>query len=467
MGRTLIPDARSPLPVMTDPLRVAVVGAGPAGFYACEHLLAEAPGAVEVSLIDRLPTPFGLVRSGVAPDHQSIKGVTRVYDRIAADPRVTFHGNVEHGRDLRHDDLLAYFHAVIYCVGCRSFRHLGIPGEALPGRASAGDFVGWYNAHPDQRTRRFDLSGERAVVVGVGNVALDVARMLLTPAEVLATTDMADHALAALAQSNIREVTLLGLRGPAQVAFTLPELKEFAARDDIDIVIDPQDMKEDATLGPDASRGREQVVALLNELAVRPERGCDRRLVIRFMVSPVAFTGDDRVREVEVAHTELQHNADGVVVARPTGSREMLPADLVLTAIGYRGSALPGVPFDPIRGVIPNDRGRVIDPVSGKARPREYVAGWIKRGPSGVIGTNKPDAYETVDALLHDMQVHPPDPVLGGDVFARLLQERCGDVVSYAGWERINAAEIARGESAGRPRDKFSDIDDMIEVAEA
>jgi ferredoxin--NADP+ reductase len=163
----------------------------------------------------------------------------------------------------------------------------------------------------------------------------------------------------------------------------------------------------------------------------------------------------------------LQHNADGVVVARPTGSREMLPADLVLTAIGYRGSALPGVPFDPIRGVIPNDRGRVIDPVSGKARPREYVAGWIKRGPSGVIGTNKPDAYETVDALLHDLQVHPLDPVLGGDVFARLLQERCGDVVSYAGWERINAAEIARGEPAGRPRDKFSDIDDMIEVAGA
>ena len=452
---------------MTDPLRVAVVGAGPAGFYACEHLLAEAPGPVEVSLIERLPTPYGLVRSGVAPDHQSIKNVTRVYDRIAADARVTFHGNVEYGRDLRHDDLLAYFHAVIFCVGCRSFRHLGIPGEALPGVASAGDFVGWYNAHPDQRRRHFDLAGERAVVVGVGNVALDAARMLLTPAESLATTDIADHALAALAQSNIREVTLLGLRGPAQVAFTLPELKELAARDDIDIVIDPRDMEEDATLGPDASRGREQVVALLNELAVRPERGCDRRLVIRFMVSPVAFTGDERVGQVEIAHTVLQHNADGVVVARPTGGREMLPADLVLTAIGYRGSALPGVPFDPIRGVIPNDRGRVIDPISGKARPREYVAGWIKRGPSGVIGTNKPDAHETVDALLHDMKVATPEPVLGGEVFGRLLRERCGHVVSYTEWERINAAEIARGEPAGRPRDKFSDIDDMIEVAEA
>ena len=452
---------------MTDPLRVAVVGAGPAGFYACEHLLAEAPGPVEVSLIERLPTPYGLVRSGVAPDHQSIKNVTRVYDRIAADARVTFHGNVEYGRDLRHDDLLAYFHAVIFCVGCRSFRHLGIPGEALPGVASAGDFVGWYNAHPDQRRRHFDLAGERAVVVGVGNVALDAARMLLTPAESLATTDIADHALAALAQSNIREVTLLGLRGPAQVAFTLPELKELAARDDIDIGIDPRDMEEDATLGPDASRGREQVVALLNELAVRPERGCDRRLVIRFMVSPVAFTGDERVGQVEIAHTVLQHNADGVVVARPTGGREMLPADLVLTAIGYRGSALPGVPFDPMRGVIPNDRGRVIDPVSGKARPREYVAGWIKRGPSGVIGTNKPDAHETVDALLHDMQTSPPDPVLGGAVFDRLLSERRGDVVSYPEWERINTAEIARGEPAGRPRDKFSDIDEMIEVAGA
>ena len=452
---------------MTDPLRVAVVGAGPAGFYACEHLLAEAPGPVEVSLIERLPTPYGLVRSGVAPDHQSIKNVTRVYDRIAADARVTFHGNVEYGRDLRHDDLLAYFHAVIYSVGCRSFRHLSVPGETLPGIASAGDFVGWYNAHPDQRARRFDLSGERAVVVGVGNVALDAARMLLTPAESLATTDIADHALAALAQSNIREVTLLGLRGPAQVAFTLPELKELAARDDIDIVIDPRDMEEDATLGPDASRGREQVVALLNELAVRPERGCDRRLVIRFMVSPVAFTGDERVGQVEIAHTVLQHNADGGVVARPTGGREMLPADLLLTAIGYRGSALPGVPFDPMRGVIPNDRGRVIDPVSGKARPREYVAGWIKRGPSGVIGTNKPDAHETVDALLHDMQTSPPDPVLGGAVFDRLLSERRGDVVSYPEWERINTAEIARGEPAGRPRDKFSDIDEMIEVAGA
>ncbi len=450
---------------MSTNLRVAVVGAGPAGFYACEHLLAEGPDDIEVALIERLPTPYGLVRSGVAPDHQSIKGVTRVYDRIAADPRLAFHGNVEHGRDLRRDDLFAYFHAVIYCVGSRSYRHLGIPGEALPGRASAGDFVGWYNAHPDQRFRRFDLSGTRAAVVGQGNVALDVARILLTPAGALAHTDIADHALEALSSSRIREVTLLGWRGPAQVAFTLPELKEIAAREDLDVIIAPEELREDATLGPDASRGREQVLALLHELAARPARGCDRRLVIRFMVSPVALHGDDRVREVEMAHTVLEHDADGVVVARATGTRERMPADLVLTAIGYRGSALPGVPFDQVRGVIPNMRGRVIDPVSGQARAGEYVAGWIKRGPSGVIGTNKPDARETVDALLEDVGGEPLRPVLGGDVFARLLQERCGRVVTYAQWEAINAVEVERGAAMERPRDKLTDVDAMLDIA--
>ncbi len=449
---------------MTPPLRVAIVGAGPAGFYACEHLLAEGPDDVEVSIIERLPSPYGLVRSGVAPDHQSIKGVTRVYDRIASDPRVSLHGNVEHGRDLRRDDLFAYFHAVIYCVGSRSYRHLGIPGETLPGCASAGDFVGWYNGHPDQATRRFDLSGERAVVVGHGNVALDVARMLLTPADRLAHTDIADHALEALAGSRVREVTLLGWRGPAQVAFTLPELKEVAARDDLDIIIAPEELREDATLGPDASRGREQVLDLLRELSERPMRGCDRRLVIRFMVSPVAVHGDDRVREVEVASTVLEHDADGVIVARATGSRERLPADLLLTAIGYRGTPLPGVPFDQMRGVIPNVRGRVIDPVSGQHRPGEYVAGWIKRGPSGVIGTNKPDARETVDALLDDIAGDDRRPVLGREVFERLLHERCGQVVTHDQWKAIDAAEVARGEPAGRPRDKFTDVASMLEV---
>jgi ferredoxin--NADP+ reductase len=446
-------------------MRVAIIGAGPAGFYACEHLLAESPGEVEVSIIERLPTPYGLVRSGVAPDHQSIKGVTRVYDRIAADPRVTFHGNVEHGRDIRRDDLFAYFHAIIYCVGARSFRHLRIPGEALPGRASAGDFVGWYNAHPDQSERRFDLSGPRAVVVGHGNVALDVARILLTPVEALARTDIADLALEALATSGIREVTLLGWRGPAQASFTLPELKEIAARDDIDVIIAPDDLREDATLEPDASRGRGQVLQLLHELSERPARGCERRLVIRFMVSPVAVLGDDRVREVEVAHTVLQHDADGVVVARATGGRERLPANLLLTAIGYRGAAVPGVPFDQMRGVIPNVRGRVVDPVSGQARPREYVAGWIKRGPTGVIGTNKPDARETVDALLEDMAAAPLDTVLGGDVFARLLDERCGPVVDYGQWGDIDATEVARGTPLGRPRRKFTCVDDMLDIA--
>ena len=450
-----------------NPARIAIIGSGPAGFYTAEHLLKSEDATCEVDIFDRLPTPYGLVRAGVAPDHPKIKSVTRVYERTAARDGFRYFGAVEIGKDISLEDLKQRYHAIVLAYGTSTDRKLGIPGEDLPGSHAATEFVNWYNAHPDQRTRHFDLSGERAVIVGVGNVALDAARMLLTPAGELASTDIADHALAALAESHIREVTLLGLRGPAQVAFTLPELKELAARDDIDIVINPRDMEEDATLGPDASRGREQVVALLNELAVRPERGCDRRLIIRFMVSPIAFTGDDRVRQVEIAHTVLQHNADGVVVARPTGSREMLPADLVLTAIGYRGTALPGVPFDPIRGVIPNDRGRVIDPISGKARPREYVAGWIKRGPSGVIGTNKPDAHETVDALLHDMQASPPEPVLAGDVFARLLQERRGDVVSYSDWERINDAEIARGEPAGRPRDKFSDIDEMIRVAGA
>lgn len=450
-----------------NPLRVAIIGSGPSGFYAAEHILGQDDINVQVDMFDRLPTPFGLVRAGVAPDHPKIKSVTRVYDKIAQHPDFRFRGNVEFGTDLEYEDLLEYFHAVIFCVGARSDRRLGIPREYLPGSHGASDFVGWYNASPDQRNLTFDFSGDNVVVVGNGNVAMDVARVLMLPPDELSATDIGGHALRALSQNKVRQVTILGRRGPAQAAFTYRELKELADRDDIDVVVDPADMVldphslHDTEQAPD--RGRDQVLDLLGELSERPSRGHDRRIVFRFLVSPVEILGKDRVTGVEVVRNELYRGNNGELRARATDEREVIPADVVFRAIGYQGVALPGVPFDPITATIPNDRGRVIDPLTGQSRPGEYVAGWIKRGPNGIIGTNKPDAQETVEMLVEDVRGQRlRREVLPAPVFERFLAERQGEVVSFDDWKYLDAREVEKGEELGRPRLKFARVENML-----
>jgi ferredoxin/flavodoxin---NADP+ reductase len=450
------------------PLRVAIIGSGPSGFYAAEHLQAQEYLEVQIDMYDRLPTPFGLVRGGVAPDHQKIKSVTRVYDKIAAHPEFRFYGNVEMGRDLTHADLSAYYHAIIYAVGARTDRRMGIPREHLPGSHSATEFVGWYNAHPDFRSLGFDLASRSAAVVGNGNVAMDLARILASPREVLAQTDIAEHALHALEENRIEEIHVLGRRGPAQAAFTNKELKELGELPGVDVVVDPAQVELDplsaAEVERTPNRTRDRNLELLREFAARPLTGAPRRIVLHFLVSPVEIIGSERVEALTIVHNELYESEDGSIRPRPTERRTTLPMGLVFRAIGYQGVPLPGIPFDAMRGVIPNEQGRIIDPATGSPVEGEYVVGWIKRGPQGIIGTNKPDSQETVDMLLADLatgNLHKLE-VPSRAVLERLLSERRRDFVSYEDWQLIDLLEQERGKVSGAPRVKFSKVEDML-----
>ena len=448
------------------PLRVAVVGSGPAGFYAASALLTADPPA-EVDMIERLPTPWGLVRLGVAPDHPKLKEVSRAFERTAQRPGFRFFGNVELGASITHDDLTQLYDAVIYAVGAQTDNRLGVPGEDLPGSWSATQFVAWYNGHPDFQGLEFDLSGERAVVVGAGNVALDVARMLALTREELAPTDTTDRAIDAIADSGIREIVLLARRGPAQAAFTTPELKELGELAGADIVVDPAELELDPASASsivgntNATRNME----VLREFASREPTGKPCRLALRFLVSPVAILGEDRVAGVEIVQNELV--ADGErISARATDRCETIPAGVVFRSVGYRGVALPGLPFDPARGTLLNDGGRVLDE-SGAPLAGVYCAGWIKRGPTGVIGTNKKDATETVQLLLEDAAAgRLPRPAEPGDL-ATVLAERGGDPVLYAGWEEIDRIEKAAGEPHGRPRVKLCSWEALLAAARA
>lgn len=454
-----------------DPLRVAIIGSGPSGFYAADELLSREGVHVQVDMFDRLPTPFGLVRGGVAPDHQKIKSVTRVYDKTAARPGFRFHGNVEFGRDLTHADLTAYFHAIVYAVGARSDRRMNVPGEHLPGSHSATDFVGWYNGHPDFRRLSFDLSGRHAVVVGAGNVAMDVARILATPVDELEKTDIADHALEALAESRIEEITILARRGPAQAAFTTPEIKEMGRIPGVQAVCDPGEVAIDADTEAEIAgdKTRRQNIEVLQSYATAAP-GPGRRVALRFLVSPVTILGEDRVEAVVCARNVLHRSEDGWVSARHTDARITFPADILFRAIGYQGTPLPSVPFDASRGVVPNREGRVHDPSrDDDAIVGEYAVGWIKRGPQGVIGTNKADSQETVASLFADLDagVIGGRAVPGRDVFDRLLAERCADVVTWDDWRRLDAIEVARGAERGRPRVKLTSVAEMTEALAA
>ncbi len=451
------------------PLRVAIVGAGPTGFYAADHLLKRPGLVVAIDLIDRAPTPFGLVRSGVAPDHQKIKTVTVAFDRIAADPRVRFYGGVDVGKDVTVEELRRHYHQIVYCTGAQTDRRMGIPGEDLAGSHPATEFVAWYNGHPEFRACRFNLDVERAAVVGVGNVAVDVARILCRSPEELARTDIADYALEALRASRIREVYLLGRRGPAQAAFTNPEVRELGELDACDAVCRPAEVALDpltqAALAETPDRATLKKVEILQGYAERPPSGKPRRLVMRFLVSPVEILGNaaGEVAALRLVKNRLEATPAGTLQARPTGESETLAVGLCFRSVGYKGVPLPGVPFNDAWAVILNERGRVLDADTRAPVPGEYTAGWIKRGPSGVIGTNKPDAAETVECMLEDLAedrtLRPaePDPAAA----EALIRQRQPRVFTYADWRRLDEAETARGKPAGRPRIKFTRVEDM------
>ena len=434
------------------PLRVAVVGSGPAGFYAAGALLA-ADIPVEVDMIERLPTPWGLVRLGVAPDHPKIKSVSRAFEKIAAQPGFRFFGNVEVGRDVRHDELLELYDAVVYSVGAQADRRMGIPGEDLPGSWAATEFVAWYNGHPDYQHLEFDLSGERAVVIGNGNVAVDVARMLALTPEEIAPTDTTDAAIEAFNGAGIREIVMVGRRGPAQAAFTTPELIELGELAGADVIVDPSDLVGAEPTDTNSQRNLD----VLREYAARVPEGKPKRLVLRFLQSPVALHGDGRVESIELVRNRLEADESGALRAVPTDEHETLDTGLVFRSVGYRGVELPGVPFDERTGTVPNDRGRV--------SPGVYAAGWIKRGPSGVIGTNKKDATETVELLLEDVR-DAARKGRGAEDVEQLLAERVPRLVMYEGWTSIDERERSAGEPHGRPRVKLCTWDELLDAAE-
>jgi ferredoxin--NADP+ reductase len=433
------------------------VGSGPAGFYAAGALLdAEVP--IEVDMIERLPTPWGLVRLGVAPDHPKLKSVSRAFERIAEKPGFRFFGNVEVGRDLSHADLLSLYDAVVYAFGAQTDKRLGIPGEDLPGSWSATEFVAWYNGHPDHQELLFDLNAERAVVIGNGNVALDVARMLALTPEELAPTDTTDPAIDAIGSSPLREIVIVGRRGPAQASWTTQELKEMGELAGADVVVDAAELEGAAEDDTQTHRNME----VLREFAAREPSG--KPLVLRFLFfrSPVAIHGDEKVESVELVRNALEER-DGRLIAVATDEHETLECGLVFRSVGYRGVGLPDVPFDEHRGTILNEGGRVV----GEAQT--YCAGWIKRGPTGIIGTNKKDATETVALLLEDVEqgriAHRED--VTAEAVEALLAERGVRAVVYAGWSSIDDLERAAGEKLGRPRVKLRSWEELLEAAQA
>jgi ferredoxin--NADP+ reductase len=445
-------------------MRAAVVGAGPAGFYATDQLLK---AGFAVDLYDALPTPFGLVRAGVAPDHPKIKSVTRVYAKTATHEAFRFFGGVALGGDISREDLLAHYHAVVYAVGTATDNRLGIPGEDRPGSRAATEFVAWYNGHPHFADQQFDLNGGRAVVVGNGNVAIDVARMLVLDPGELAPTDTADHALEAFGMAGVREVVLLGRRGPAQAAFTNPELRELGELKRAEVIVDPAQL-EGVEEPEDPTRRRN--VEILRGYAGRTTQGKSHRLELRFLRSPLEILGegeDGPVRGVRVGINRLVNGSDGRVNAEPTGREEVIECGLVLRSIGYRGVPLAGIPFDERRGLIRNQDGRVSDE-SGVC-PGEYVVGWIKRGPSGVIGTNKKDATDTVARILEDVETARLNPVPAAQAdeaaIVAWLDERVPDHVTWAGWEAIDARESSLGEPFGRPRVKLVRIEELFRAS--
>lgn len=454
------------------PYHVAIVGSGPSGFFAAASLLkfADLPDSdrdVRVDMLEMLPTPWGLVRSGVAPDHPKIKSISAQFDKTAADPRFRFFGNIKVGEHITPAELAQRYDSVVYAIGAQSDRALHIPGEELPGSVAAVDFVGWYNAHPHFDGMAPDLAGGRAVVVGNGNVALDVARILVSDPQALANTDIADHALASLDTRGVEEVVVIGRRGPLQATFTTLELRELGdleALGDVDVILDPADF--DGITDEDleaAGKTVKQNIRVLRKYVDEQPREAKRRIVFRFCTSPIELRGEDRVESIVLGRNELVRDADGRMVAKDTGDREELPVQLVVRAVGYRGVPTPGLPFDERSGTIPHTGGRI------DGSSNEYVVGWIKRGPSGVIGSNKKDSQDTVDTLLEDLRAGGVEE-RGSEYdreLAEWLLEHQPALVTGDHWQLIDAHERAAGESVGRPRVKLASVAELLRIAHA
>lgn len=445
-------------------LKVAVVGGGPSGFYAAEALLA-AERPVEVDLIERLPTPYGLVRFGVAPDHPKLKSVCGTFATIAAHERFEFFGNVDVGRDIKTSELLQLYDAVLFAHGASSDRNLDIPGEDLLGSHSATEFVAWYNGHPDFRDREFDLNTKHAIVVGQGNVAVDVCRILAKTADELRGTDICKHALEVLAESRITDIHLIGRRGPAQAKFAAKELREFGELDAADPVVESSDLDFAQSclteLASPAGAAAAQNVKLLRKFAaIHPSKS--RRIHVRFNLGPKAIEGSGRVERMLFERNCLV-GEPFAQEGRPTGEIVTLDAGLVFRSVGYRGVRLPGLPFDLRRHTVPHQNGRVLDD-NGLPLRGAYVSGWIKRGPSGIIGVNRADSIATVESLLADLVGHSSDR-RGRAGLEALLAERSVEIVDFPRWSLIDAAECLAGQAASKPREKMTSIAEMLAVS--
>ncbi len=453
-----------------NPLRVAIIGSGPAGFYTVSNFFKHKDLTVELDMFDRLPTPFGLVRAGVAPDHQKDKSVMRAYEKSAENPNFRFFGNVEYGTHIKLADLTARYHQIIFTTGAPVDRNLNIPGEDLIGSHSATEFVAWYNGHPDFANLNFDLSQESVAIVGMGNVAMDVARILSKTPEELRETDMADYALEALRASKVKQVYLLGRRGPAQAAFTPPEIKEMGELLDSDVTVLSDEALVDVHslqyLEANPDKNAEKNIAYITDYAARERTGKSKLLTVRFLVSPVELLGEDgQVRAVKLVKNEAYMSDDGSVRPRATDVVEELPAGLVFRSVGYKGVPLPEVPFHESWGTIDNEKGRV-QTTEGEQVTGLYTAGWIKRGPTGVIGTNKTDAQETVQCMIEDLvagKILQPDDA-SREAVDMLVHERQPETITFDDWKRIDAKEIKNGEAQNRPRVKFTNVADMLAV---
>ena len=451
----------------SQPLRVAIFGSGPAAFYAAEHLFKQKQFIIEVDMFDRLPVPYGLVRYGVAPDHLKIKQVTKVFDGIAAHPRFRFFGNVEFGKDVRLDELKEYYHQILFATGAQTDRRMGISGEDLSGSHPATEFVAWYNGHPDYADRQWNLEVESAAVVGVGNVAVDVARLLCLTHDELWASDAADYAVEALSKSRVKEVHLLGRRGPAQAAFSNPEIKELGELAEADLVTRPDETQLDelSAISIADDRVNKAKVEILQSQAVERPLTRPRRLNLRFLVSPVELFGDaaGHVTRMKLVRNTLVASETGSLSAKATNQFEDLDAGLVFRSVGYRGVPLPEIPFHDRWGVILNERGRIIDPESKHPIVGLYTSGWIKRGPSGVVGTNKPDSVESVTCMLEDFStgsILQPSQAGAAQVEKFICQHQ-PNYFTYADWKRLDVLEQERGKAQGRPRVKFTSLEEM------
>lgn len=442
-------------------MRIAIIGSGPAGFYAAEALLKRTDTVVHVDLFDRLPTPYGLVRGGVAPDHQNIKAVIRVFEKTASRPTFRFLGNVSLGRDVSVEELRQHYHQIVYAIGNEGDRRLGIPGEGALRSTPSSVFIGWYNGHPDYREAKFDLSISRVAVVGNGNVAVDVARILLSNPEELGRTDIATHALNALRHSRVREVFMLGRRGPGQASFTAAELKELGELKDVEVIVNPAEFGEPAEAGSMAEKN----LAVLREFAARAPQGKPKKLHLRFLVSPVEILVSEggAVYGIELEKNRLE-DRNGTLSARGTGEFETLEVGMVLSAVGFSASPIEGVPFDEKAHIIANRDGRVVDLKTGGVIPNEYAVGWARTGPQGLIGSHKPASNHVVEHMIADGAGLEARVLPEPDAILELLKGRGVQVVSFNDWKRLDEIEVQRGERRNSPRDKIVEVAAMLKI---